>query len=188
MTATKPSLEEITGYLGVGSLLLLGVFFVIDGPTNFWTTVEKYANTASFAILFTVPLLVIAYVLGLLASLTVQVAIERMLTPVLTPELFALAAHKSREPLLNRYLEVERTSRLLHGCTLAFVLLAIGSLLERRYLPPGQESVSTICFILGIAISGACPFLSRHLQRQLSRYIAAFEPIAEDMARTQESA
>lgn len=55
MTPTKPSLEEVTGYLGVGALLMLGVFFLFDGPTNVWVTVEQYAKTSSFAILFTVP-------------------------------------------------------------------------------------------------------------------------------------
>ena len=41
MSPTKPSLEEVTGYLGVGALLLLGIFFIVDGFTNFWTTVEQ---------------------------------------------------------------------------------------------------------------------------------------------------
>ena len=68
MTPSKPALEEVTGYLGVGGLLLLGLFFVVDGQTNFWTTVEMYTKTGSFAILFTLPLLVISYVLGLLAA------------------------------------------------------------------------------------------------------------------------
>ena len=175
MTPTKPSLEEVTGYLGVGALLLLGIFFLIDGPTNFWTTVEQYAKTSSFAILFTVPLLVISYVLGLLASLTVQTLVERLVPPILNADLFAAAAQKTREPLLNRYLEVERHSRLLYGCMLAFCLLAIGSLSVRRYLPPGQEVVGLVCFVIGAALAISCPFLAHRLQLQLKLYVQAFE-------------
>lgn len=175
MTSTKPSLEEVTGYLGVGALLMLGFFFLIDGPTNVWTTIEQYANTNSFAILFTVPLLVIAYVLGLLASLAVQAVLERLLPPILTPELFASAAQPSREAVLSRFLEVERHSRLLYGCTLAFLILAAGSPSAQRWLPPGQEVVGIVCFVLGIAVAAACPILARRLQLQLRRYVNAFE-------------
>ncbi len=175
MTPTKPSLEEVTGYLGVGALLLLGIFFLIDGPTNFWTTVEVYAKASSFAILFTVPLLVISYVIGLLTSLTVQALVDRVATPILNAELFAAVAQKSREPLLNRYLEVERHSRLLYGCALAFCLLAVGSLSVRRYLPPGQEVVGFVCFAIGVALAASCPFLARRLQLQMRLYVQAFE-------------
>lgn len=179
MTPTKPSIEEITGYLGVGATLLLGIFFVIDGFTNFWITVESYAMTESFAIMFTVPLLVISYVLGLLASLTIQSLLERFLTPTLNAGLFASAAQKGREALLARYLEVERHSRLLYGCTLALLLLAIGSLAVQKYLPPGQEAVSIVCLVVGVMLAAACPVLARQLQRQLQVYVSAFETYAQ---------
>jgi len=175
MTPSKPALEEVTGYLGVGGLLLLGLFFVVDGQTNFWTTVEMYTKTGSFAILFTLPLLVISYVLGLLASLAVQTLLDQFFPPILNPALFAAAARKEREPVLSRYLEVERHARLLYGCAFAFVILAVGSLSVRRYLPPGQEVVSTICLILGLAIAVACPILARRLQLQLKLYVEAFD-------------
>ena len=174
MTPIKPSLEEVTGYLGVGALLLLGVFFIVDGSTNFWTTVELYSKTGSFAILFTVPLLVISYVLGLIASLAVQTVLDQAVTPILSPELFSAAAQKAREPVLSRYLEVERQSRLLYGCTLAFFFLAVGSLSVKKYLPLDQETVAYVCFVLGLAIAVACPILARQLQSQLKLYVQAF--------------
>jgi uncharacterized membrane protein YoaK (UPF0700 family) len=181
MTPTKPSLEELTGYLGVGALLMLGVFFLIDGPTNVWITIEQYAKTSSFAILFTVPLLVIAYVLGLIASLAVQTVLERFVPAILSPELFASAAQRSREPLLSRYVEVERHSRLLYGCTLAFLVLAAGSLSVQRWLPAGQEVLGIVCFVLGVAIAAACPILARRLQHQLKLYVNAFESRPADV-------
>ena len=131
MPATKPALEEVTGYLGVGSLQFLGAFFIIDGYTGFFTLVELYAKSSAVAILFTIPLLVISYVLGLLSSLAAEVVLERAVRPHLTAELFAIALNTGKEPLITRYAEVERHSRLLHGCTLAFFLLALGSLAER---------------------------------------------------------
>lgn len=175
MTYPRQSLEEVTGYLGVGALLMLGIFLIVDGLTSFWVTLDLYSKTASFAILFTVPLLVIAYVLGLLASLVVQTIIDRVAAPVLGPELFASAVRKARDPLMNRYLEVERHSRLLYGCTLAFLVLGVGSLSVQRHLPEGQESAAIARLLLGLAISAACPFLARRLQVDLKRHVIEFD-------------
>ncbi len=65
----KTSIEEITGYLGVGALELLAVFFILDGTSGFLEFVETYAKTSSWAIFVTGPVLVISYVLGLISSL-----------------------------------------------------------------------------------------------------------------------
>ena len=135
MPIPKPALEEVTGYLGVGSLQLLGAFFVADGLTGFYSLVEHYSKASSFAILFTVPLLVISYVLRLFSSLAVEATAEKLFRPVLNPVLFATTIMLARDPLTSRYLDVERHSRLLYGCTLAFLLLAVGSLLEQRNMP-----------------------------------------------------
>ena len=172
MTAPKPALEEVTGYLGVGSLQVLGAFFVIDGYTGFFSLVELYAKSSAVAILFTVPLLVISYVVGMLSSLACEVILERAIRPHLTPTLFAMALATRREPLMVRYAEVERHSRLLHGCTFAFLLLAFGSLAERSNMP-GYGVVGTVCFVIGLFIAILCPLLARRLQSELKRYVLA---------------
>jgi len=182
MPAPKPAVEEVSGYLGVGSLQLLGAFFIIDGYTGFFTLVELYAKSSAVAILFTVPLLVISYVLGMLTSLATEVGLERAVRPHLTAELFALALNTGKEPLIARYAEVERHSRLLHGCTLAFLLLAFGCLAERTNMP-GYGVVGTVCFIVGVCIAFLCPFLARRLQSELKRYVLAVaEPHAQSAA------
>ena len=172
MPATKPALEEVSGYLGVGSLQLLGAFFIIDAYTGFFTLVELYAKSSAVAILFTIPLLVVSYVLGMLSSLATEVILERVVRPHLTAELFAVALNTGKEPLITRYAEVERQSRLLHGCTLAFLLLAFGSLAERTNMRT-YGAVGTVCFIIGVCIAILCPFLARRLQSELKRYVLA---------------
>ena len=174
MPTTKPALEEVSGYLGVGSLQLLGIFLVVDGLTGFYSLIEIYSKSSSFAILFTVPLLVISYVLGLFSSLATEVLIEHILKPTLDAELFAIVVLLAREPLTARYAEVERHSRLLHGCTLAFLLLAVGSLAERTNMP-GYESVGNTCFVLGLTLAAVCPFLARRLQSDLKSYVIAIK-------------
>ena len=77
MASNKPVLEEVSGYLGVGSLELLGAFFVLDGISGFLSFIELYAKTSAWAILVTVPALVVAYVLGLFDLLPVNSTTSR---------------------------------------------------------------------------------------------------------------
>lgn len=172
MATTKPALDEVSGYLGVGSLQLLGAFFIVDGLTGFYLLVEKYAGASAFAIIFTVPLLVISYVLGLLSSLAVEALMQVFVKPALAPSLYAQAVRSGSEPLVARYVEVERHSRLLHGCTFAFVLLGSGSFLEQRNLE-GFGSVGVLCFVAGIVIAALCPILAFRLQTELRSYVQA---------------
>jgi hypothetical protein len=60
------------------------------------------------------------------------------------------------------------------------LVLAVGSLSVRRWLPPGQEVVGIVCFVLGIAVAAACPILARRLQHQLKLYVNAFESQSTD--------
>ncbi len=88
----KLSLEDITGFLGVGTLEILGVFFILDGTFGFLTFIEIYSKTSTWAILVTVPLLVVAYVFGLLTSIGTEVLLSRAIPSKITPDLFGSPA------------------------------------------------------------------------------------------------
>lgn len=115
MAANKPALEEVSGYLGIGSLELLGGFFILDGLSGFLAFIEVYAKTSAWAILVTVPALVVAYVLGLFSSLGAESILNRFTHPILTPTLFAYVTSSKNELLVQRYSDAERHSRLLYG-------------------------------------------------------------------------
>lgn len=66
MAEEKPPPEGITGFLGAGSLELLGVFSIRDGTLNFLSFVQMHAATSAWAILLTAQLLTVSYVFGLL--------------------------------------------------------------------------------------------------------------------------
>jgi len=36
----KPILEDVTGFLGVGTLEILGIFFILDGAYGFLSFIE----------------------------------------------------------------------------------------------------------------------------------------------------
>ena len=100
MSPAKPALEEVSGYLGVGSLELPGVFFLVDGPTNFVPFAETILKTSTWTLFATVPLLVVSYVLGLISSIGAEAALSRIIRPVLTSVLFALASASANEMLI----------------------------------------------------------------------------------------
>ena len=64
MASSKPAIEELSGFLGVGSLQILGVFLILDGTLGFLVFLETYAKTSTWGILVTAPLLVVSYVFG----------------------------------------------------------------------------------------------------------------------------
>ncbi len=167
MSPTKPGIEEVSGYLGVGSLLLLGAFLIADGLTGFYLLVAHYAKEPAFAILFAVPLLVISYVLGLFSCLAAELVVKRFALPRLDSRLFAAVVRSDKAALLARYLEAERHSRLLYGCTFAFLLLGVGSLVVRPRMS-GFDSVGTACFVIGILLAALCPLLARTIQHNVA--------------------
>jgi hypothetical protein len=172
MILTKPALEEVSGYLGVGSLELLGAFFIVDGATNFQPVAESVFKTTTWTLIATVPLLVIFYVLGLVSSLGAEAAINRIVRPALTAELFAVVSTSGNELLVQRYADVERHTRLLHGCALAFLFLALGCWSEVRML--GEFGfVGYLCLAGGLLLSILCPLLASRLQHQLVPFIEA---------------
>ena len=172
MSPDKATLEDLTGYLGIGALELLGFFFVLDGASGFLVFLETYAKTTSWAILVTVPILVVSYILGLISSLIVESAVR--LKPILTPDLFARVTASKNETLIRRFAEVERHTRLLNGCLVAFVLLAAGSLAEVRMMG-SFGFVGSLGMILGLLLAAICP-ISCPLRSRVSTCYRAVLP------------
>jgi len=63
----------------IGSICLLGLFLMVDAPTNLFMFVEGYAKTAMWGILFAFPTVVLAYLLGLIAITGADAVIPRIL-------------------------------------------------------------------------------------------------------------
>lgn len=168
----KPTLEEVTGYLGIGSLEILGMFFIIDGRANFVPFAEPIVSTTVWALLATVPLLVVSYVLGLISSLAAEAILTHVMPRSRMAELFADISTSGIEPLIQRFADVERHSRFLYGCTFAFIVLAIGCWSEVAMLDR-FGFVGYLCLAGGIVISFICPLLALRLQRELAVFSEA---------------
>lgn len=173
MTLTKHPTEELSGSLGVGSLEILGVFFILDGSFGFLSFIEDYSHTSTWTILVAVPLLVVAYVLGLISSLAMEATLGVLLPSKLTPVLFRAVSELKNDALMQRFLDAERHTLLLYGCSIAFLLLGIGSWVEVKMM--GQFSfVGYMGFAGGIAIAISCPIIASRLQTQAVVFTQAF--------------
>ena len=172
MASAKPEIEEVSGFLGVGSLAILGIFFILDGASGFLAFVEVYAKTSTWAILVTVPVLVVAYVFGIISSLGVEALLEKVLPSALTPALFRTVSESKNDALMQKYLDAERRGLLLHGCVAAFLLLAVGSWAEAQMMAP-FGFVGYIGLIGGLAVAVLCPILARRNQREVAVFAQA---------------
>lgn len=170
MGPDRASLEDLIGFLGVGALELLGLFLILDGISGLRENLDSYAGTSTWTILVTAPALVVSYILGLVSSLAVESALH--LPPILAPESFAQATGSGNDALIRRYAEVERHTRLLNGCLVAFVLVGFGSLAQVRTMGHfGFVGYLGLCVALFAAI--LCPLVARYQQRKLLPYIHA---------------
>lgn len=165
MASAKPTIDEVSGFLGVGSLEILGLFFILDGTSGFLTFVETYAKTSAWAILVAVPFLVVSYVFGIISSLSVQAVLERWLSSQLTPSLFRVVSESKNELLVQKHSETERHSLLLHGCFAGFLFLALGSWAEVPMMTP-FGFVGYIGLVGGVVAAVLCLSLARNIQRK----------------------
>lgn len=170
MVPDKASLESVTGYLGVGALELFALALIVHGISGSPDLAETVASVDSQALLVLVPVLVVATILGLFTSLAVEHLLR--LTPLLTPELFALVATSGNDAIIQLHAEVERHSRLLNGCLIAFILLGFSCLAETRHMGrlAGLGYLGAgICVVLAVL----CPLVARQRQRHLRACVAA---------------
>ena len=170
MGPSKSSIDELSGFLGVGSLQLLAIFFILDGTTGFLKFLEDYAHTNTWSILVSLPLLVVAYVFGLISCLGMEAIFEGIWQSSLRAEIFYKVTESKNETLLQKYLDAERHIQLLNGCVAAFVLLGIGSLAEVRQMP-SYEVVGYLGLGGGLLTAILCRVLCWRLERKIHRLV-----------------
>lgn len=168
----KPSIEDITGFMGIGTLEILGIFFILDGISGFLSFVEIYSKTAAWGIFVTIPILVIAYIFGLLTSIGMEIFLNKIFPNQLASKLLLITIKKDNKLISTKFIELERQSRLLNGCSFAFLLLGIGSLAEVKMM--GEFGfVGYLGLIGSLIVSLSCPVIARQLQKQFYQSISS---------------
>ena len=150
-------LSTLAGPAGVGALCLLGVFLFLDGiePTLF-PTVERYATTATWGVIAAVPVLVIAYVLGLFVNAIAVLVVRRAFGVDSAAEIADIVQIGSvsveKSSAVQHFLQVRQDRAVLAGCSVAFIALSAGALSELSNLPNVGISITILAsgaFLLG---------------------------------------
>ena len=134
------------GATGVGALCVLGVFLVLDGRApELFPTLETYAKTATWGIVAAVPVLAVAYVVGLLAIAGTGAAVEALYGDVVgrgARDVLSMFAIPKDSLVATAYLELRQRQELLGGSAIGVLLLALGAFSERRNLPEVRGAVT----------------------------------------------
>lgn len=140
------SLTTVAGPTGVGALCMLGVFLILDGRApSLFPTVEEYAKSATWGVVAAVPILVMAYVLGLFLTSAAVIAVHAFVGPGADAEavdlarIAVLSAEKSAA--VQYYVQLRQDRAAIAGCSIAFIVLGAGALCELANLPHIKGSV-----------------------------------------------
>ena len=139
MAGGNDSLGTFAGATGVGALCILGVFLLLDGqaPTLF-PTFEEYARTTTWGVVAAVPVLAIAYVIGLVLVTASCFAVRGSFGPSLRDEAtdtVRVSSTAAKDSVLaQEYLRLKQERDALGGAALALLVLAAGALSETKNL------------------------------------------------------
>ena len=160
MPSMLQGIQGFAGAAGVGVVCLAAFFW---GSSVFATNLPLVANivaaSAAWSSVVTIPIVFVAYVVGLLA-----IAIVESVTARSTVELAALQGLAAQ-----RFSQLKQEAEILSGSVVGFLLLAAaGALNVRAY--PGWTRTLLACSVISIAIA-ACAFVVSRRKHQLAEHL-----------------
>jgi len=176
MSGAADSIGTFAGATGVGALCLLGIFLLLDGraPTLF-PTFEQYASTATWGIVAAIPVLAIAYVVGLVLITASCVAVRGSFGPTLLDEAADTArvsyVSAKESVLAQEYLRIKQERDVLGGAALALVVLAAGALSETANLSHLRSVI--ILAAVGTLIAALALFYSAGMKSRQAHVFAS---------------
>jgi hypothetical protein len=129
------SLSTIAGPAGVGAICILGVFLLLDGRSpNIFPTVEGYAKSTTWGVIAAIPVLVMAYVIGLFLNSMAVLAVQTVFQVSTTAELVDMVCMGStsvdKSPAVQYFLQLRQDRAVLAGSSSAFIALSAGAFSE----------------------------------------------------------
>ena len=137
---------------------MLGIFLILDGRApNLFPTVEFYAKTSTWGIVAAIPVLAVAYVLGLLligCSSLLFKAIPFVNSAGEITDLIKIG-RTDNSAITKRYFQLLHDQEILSGSALALILLTAGALSEIRNLRRMKSLIiimALAAFLVAIAV------------------------------------
>jgi hypothetical protein len=139
-------IQGFAGASGVGILCLVAVFLIVSVFADNLPTIAKLLlASSSWSAVATLPVLVVAYVIGLLAIALVDKP-NRLTGPGIS-----LLSHGA---VALRYGQLEQEAEILSGSVVGFVLLGVAALMNMMVFPGWSRTLAftgVLCGVISVA-------------------------------------
>lgn len=169
MNIFDPKLPENSiEYLAVGSLVILGLFEVIDVLT-LWATWFNWASGFTVWTLFvSIPILFVTYFSGLLSVLLGEYIFFAIIkrSPNVISDTFIELSVLNNSVLFQKYAEGMRIIRILLGSSVGFLVLAGGVLFQATRQTEGIGLATRIVGLGLLVVGFICPIFANGIDKQ----------------------
>jgi len=170
----KKVIEEFTGTIGVGCLVMLSLFFLTDSIFRYWHHMEDLTHTNSWSILISVPILIVNYIFGVIVIEIGELLIPKRYESKVHDEFdnkILLVIEKDSDFLTSRYSDIWQSKRILNGSSIAFVFLGIGVFFEGVAVNGGFMIIGVIGLAGSFVLAAICPYISARTQKKFNQSI-----------------
>lgn len=145
MTVPFPDVQGFAGATGVGLLVMTAIYLItIVFATNLPEIAKAWVQGREWGAFSFVPLVLVAYVVGLLAMAAVDWAVA-----------CAPIAVMQAGPAANQYIQLEQEAAILSGGVVAFALFAVAALLHVTALPGWKPTLLAATLLCVIVAAGS---------------------------------
>lgn len=168
------SFEAITGRLGVGAIAFLGCFLLVDGlQIGVFGFVEHYGKSATWGIVGVVPTAVVTYIVGVFCVGVSELLLSRWPLLASRPPDEIQAVSRDGAPLIQQaYAEQLRNHELLNGSFVAFLVLAVGCLVDAANMR-GFDAIVWLATSGAVLLAALSLVFSRRAAARASEIAAA---------------
>ena len=173
MINQKFDFKGLFGIFGVGALMILGVFFILNGTLEIWDVIEDASNLSGWSILVSIPLVVVSYIFGIIIIEIANFLFFSKRKKEEEKEILKILVEQKSEFLQGFYLEEVQNQRLLKGGAISFIFVGIGSLLESHW--PRIGILGIIGGLGAFLISIICIILVKRMNKNMVEIITQFK-------------
>jgi hypothetical protein len=176
------ALQGFSGATAIGGLVFVDLILIGNAfADNLFPAIRQYSENPTWAIVVAVPLVSLAYLLGVLsigASELILTSLRLLNKRVLVDD--TIDASSGGEYVAGRFQQIRQEAELLGGGVIAFALLALGAALSgwriegwRRFL----TAVAVMAVVFGICSAFLCIYRYRIAHDQAVAAKADRQPI-----------
>jgi len=181
----KKVIEEFTGMIGVGCLAMLGLFFLTDSVFRYWYLIELLTKTNSWAILISIPILIVDYILGLIIIELGELFVPKLYAKSVQHEFEAAifrVMEVNKDLLSNRYAEINQNRKILNGSSIGFILVGVGVFFEGLPMSDGYRQIGIIGLLGSLVLAVICPLIGYKIQQNFNKIIKQLELMSQPKA------